>query len=520
MFSLPLLTGFHPSTAAQMNQYLFFLVALIAGILVHLACNKNTQKRPPVINPPKLFDFTGGTTKVDFLQRSYEMVHDNSRENSNRPYTVYTDVGPVIVLPPKFADEMKNNPQLDFMASIEEVFHGSIPGFEIFNSDFAGAILVQVAKKQLTKFLNKITRPLSKETAFSLHELLGHSSDWNEFGLLALNLSLVARLSTRVFLGERLCRDIEWLQVTSQYPVIAFGAAFKLRLYPKIIRPLVHWFLPECQLLRRQYARARSMIEPVINQRLEEKRKALEAGLPVPTFDDAIDWAQEESKQFKYKPATFQLAMSNAAIHTTSDLLSQTLLELLAHPELIQPLRDEIIEVLRIHGWTKLGLYNLKLMDSILKETQRIKPIQMVSMQRVAHADIRLSDGTVIPKGAQCAVANTSRLDSSLYEEPQKFDGYRFLKMRSDPGKENTAQFVTTGINSLGFGHGAHACPGRFFAANEIKIALCHLILKYDLELSPETSPEISWYGFNLNVNQDARIRVRRRKEEINIDSL
>ncbi len=74
------------------------------------------------------------------------------------------------------------------------------------------------------------------------------------------------------------------------------------------------------------------MIEPVINQRLEEKRKALEEGLPVPTLDDAIEWAQEESKQFKYDPATFQLAMSNAAIHTTSDLLSQTILELLAHP--------------------------------------------------------------------------------------------------------------------------------------------------------------------------------------------
>ncbi len=203
------------------------------------------------------------------------------------------------------------------------------------------------------------------------------ATEWTDFGLLDVNLSLVARLSSRVFLGEKLCRDVEWLQITAQYPVTAFGAAYKLRLYPKFLRPLVHWFLPECQRLRRQYARARSMIEPVINQRLEEKRKALEEGLPVPTLDDAIEWAQEESKQFKYDPATFQLAMSNAAIHTTSDLLSQTILELLAHPELIQPLRDEIIEVLRIHGWTKTGLYNLKLMDSVLKETQRIKPIQM-----------------------------------------------------------------------------------------------------------------------------------------------
>lgn len=69
--------------------------------------------------------------------------------------------------------------------------------------------------------------------------------------------------------------------------------------------------------------------------------------------------------------------MADAAVHTTSDLISQTIIELLTHPEYIQPLRDEAIEVLRIHGWTKVGLYNMKLMDSILKETQRVKPISM-----------------------------------------------------------------------------------------------------------------------------------------------
>lgn len=141
-------------------------------------------------------------------------------------------------------------------------------------------------------------------------------------------------------------------------------------------------------------------------------------------------------------------------------------------------------------------------------------------MQRVATADVHLSDGTVIRKGTKCAVANTSRLDSSIYKEPEKFDGYRFLKMRNDSGNEHSAQFVTTGVNSLGFGHGAHSCPGRFFAANELKVALCHLILKYDLELAPGTSPEISWHGWNLNPKQGAKIRVRRRKEEFDIDSL
>ncbi|KAI1752691.1 cytochrome P450 [Xylaria castorea] len=520
MSSLHLPAGFYHPTNTQVQQCLLLVVALVTISLAHTAWNNHTRKRPPIINPSKVFDFTGGSTKVDFLQRSYEMIHDTPRVNSDHPYSVNSDIGPIIVLPPRFADEIKNNPSLSFTKSIEEDFHGSTPGFETFKADSAVAILAQVAKKQLTKFLNKITGPLSKEAAFSLQTLLGDSPEWKEFSLQPVVLSLVARLSSRVFLGEKLCRDPAWLQITTEHPPNAFMAAYKLRLYPKILRPIVHWFLPECQLLRQHYAQAHSVIQPVIDQRKEEKRNALKAGLPAPAYDDAIDWAQEESKQTPWDPVTFQLAMADAAVHTTTDLISQTIIELLNHPELIQPLRDEAIEVLRIHGWTKAGLYNMKLMDSILKETQRVKPIQMISMQRVANADIHLSDGTVILKGTKCSVANTSRLDGGFYEEPEKFDGYRFLKMRNDPGKEHSAQFVTTGVESLGFGHGTHACPGRFFAANEVKIAFCHLLLKYDLELGESALSDVTWYGFALNVNKDARIKVRRRKEEIDIDNL
>ncbi|KAI0535120.1 cytochrome P450 [Xylaria digitata] len=520
MSSIPLLMKFYPLADTQAKQCLFVFVALFGATLLHLVWNNRARKLPPAVNPPKLFDFTGESTKVDFLQRSYEIVHSTSGGSSDRPYTVHSDIGPVIMLPPRFVDEIKNHPDLYFLESNAEDFHSSIPGFEVFKADITSTILIQVAKKQLTKFLNKITKPLSKETAFSLQLILGDSTEWKEYSLPTMNLSLVARLSSLVFLGERLCRDSNWLRITSQLPVNLFIAVYRLRMYPKFLRPIVHWFLPECQLIRRQCAEARSIIGPVIKQRQEDRHKALEAGLPVPKYDDAIDWAEEESKKMKYEPATCQISLSIAAIHTTTDLISQTILELLAHPELIQPLRDEAIEVLRIHGWTKSGLYNLKLMDSILKETQRVKPIQMVSLQRISRADIRLSDGTVIPKGTKCAVANTTRLDGNLYEDPQKFDGYRFLKMRSDPGNENSAQFVATGVNSLGFGHGTHACPGRFFAANEVKIALCHLILKYDLELAEGAKSNVTWHGFALDYNRDARIRVRRRNEEIDIDSL
>lgn len=108
-------------------------------------------------------------------------------------------------------------------------------------------------------------------------------------------------------------------------------------------------------------------------------------------------------------------------------------------------------------------------------------PLFLASLNRVAMRQIALSDGTVIPRGATVAVSAHSNQDESIYRHAGSYDGYRFLKKRREPGHEHQHQLVTTSNESCyGFGHGIHACPGRFFAANESKILLSHLLLKYD----------------------------------------
>lgn len=72
-----------------------------------------------------------------------------------------------------------------------------------------------------------------------------------------------------------------------------------------------------------------------------------------------------------------RIALSLFAIHTTSDLLSEVMTQIARHPELFQALRKEIVEVLSRDGLKKTALYNLKLMDSVIKECQRIKPITL-----------------------------------------------------------------------------------------------------------------------------------------------
>ena len=106
----------------------------------------------------------------------------------------------------------------------------------------------------------------------------------------------------------------------------------------------------------------------------------------------------------------------------------------------------------------------------------------------------------------------------AVYTEPEKFDAARFLRMRQQSGAESRHQFITTTPEHMGFGHGQHACPGRFFASNEIKIALCFLLLQYDIRFVPGQGwPKDIEFETVSMTDPKLRMQIRRRQEEINL---
>lgn len=137
-------------------------------------------------------------------------------------------------------------------------------------------------------------------------------------------------------------------------------------------------------------------------------------------------------------------------------------------------------------------------------------------MRRQALKDIKLPDGTTMPEGAVLMVSCHQMWDESIYKNAMEFDPYRYLRMREEtPDNEKAAQLVSTTPNHMGFGHGKLACPGRFFAASEMKILMCHILLKYDIRPSENSTPQILRHGVNLVADPMAKISIRRRKEEI-----
>ena len=141
-----------------------------------------------------------------------------------------------------------------------------------------------------------------------------------------------------------------------------------------------------------------------------------------------------------------------------------------------------------------------------------------VSMTRPVEKPITLSDGTALAVGARLLVANTYD-DPTIYDNPDMFVPNRLLKEREKaPEQMNTWQHVTVFPQHIAFGYGQHACPGRFFASNEMKIAMAHMLLKYDWKSAGDGKETIWDLETTTMSKPKCQEQLRRRKEEINLD--
>jgi cytochrome P450 len=105
--------------------------------------------------------------------------------------------------------------------------------------------------------------------------------------------------------------------------------------------------------------------------------------------------------------------------------------------------------------------------------------------------------------------------NSTIWADAEKFDGYRFQKLRNEPDQSGAVSFVSVSANHMGFGYGKHACPGRFLAGIEAKVVLCRILLKYDFQLVDKELAGAQTDGIMIWRDLRARLKIRKRKEEI-----
>lgn len=116
------------------------------------------------------------------------------------------------------------------------------------------------------------------------------------------------------------------------------------------------------------------------------------------------------------------------------------------------------------------------------------------SFERKVLKPFTFSNGQTIPAGVIIQVPSGGvNFDDTIFEDPETFDAMRYYNLRQakDAAESGVraaevvanSQFVSVGTSSLTFGYGRHACPGRFFAANEIKMVIATMLLHYDMKM-------------------------------------
>ncbi len=136
-------------------------------------------------------------------------------------------------------------------------------------------------------------------------------------------------------------------------------------------------------------------------------------------------------------------------------------------------------------------------------------------MQRVAVKSYTFKDGLSIPAGTIVYIPSYELShDHENYPEPEQFDAYRFFRLRAVENRNRSkAYFTALSDEMLHFGAGAHACPGRFFAAHQIKVMLVEMLRRYEMKFPDgcQGRPPNKLHNFATMPDHEAEVLFKRK---------
>ncbi|OBR04854.1 Cytochrome p450 [Colletotrichum higginsianum IMI 349063] len=479
----------------------------------------------------------------EFLRDPMRFYWEGYQKCKNKAFRVTHYEGERIVLPGTALDELWNmseavlNKNRAYDQSIETIHWVAIR--QSFSSP------LHPFRLNTKSELEQINNTLVSEVEKTVDQTIGTCEDWTSHPIYRTSLRIVAIVSGSVYVGPIVCRNEQFIHDSSKseaYLVFRPGrweyltynrlavhftenvltAVHMLQMYPGWMRPFARFFKRERTQLAKSWAHlkaSKKLVMPIIQQRREEVQAT------GAEYNDMLAWMmakQEEWKQTDDDLAGSMVQLGVASTHNTSSTIAQTLYQLAIRPELVKELREEVKRVCaQFDGkLSPSALHELKILDSVMKEAQRLNPTTPSHFHRYVEKDITLKDGTFIPKGITVeAIFAPPLFDPVLFPDPQKFDPYRFLKLRrgetQDPnGYKNKEQYTFSHATkeNLAWGYGAHVCPGRYFANNEIKLILARMILQYDIRMpggvNEEMKPQRAGMGWVPNLRKPIEFRA------------
>lgn len=180
-----------------------------------------------------------------------------------------------------------------------------------------------------------------------------------------------------MLVGSELCHNDEWIGVTHQYVGSFLKAVSSVRArYHPLLRWTAKYLDADAKEVYKHHRRAADILRPVLRARMDAEEQGVSE-----QHEDGIQWLMNAYRANGKKPTAEQLALdemglSVASIHSSSATLLSTLYDLIDHPDALEEIRGEITIVSQGRStWDRPALASLKLLDSFMKESQRVHSV-------------------------------------------------------------------------------------------------------------------------------------------------
>ncbi|KAK5203107.1 hypothetical protein LTR96_011057 [Exophiala xenobiotica] len=423
-----------------------------------------------------------------------------------------------IILPKEHLEEIKH--------LSNSVFSWQLASRVIFAQDYTGApdrgawsgkALRVGIHQNLAEITERLDHKISEYFKAHLPQNRGQTASIRFMQFL---VPAIGNVTNGLLVDERLSSDPLWVKETCEMAVNRYKSADDVRAWPPHLAALVSPMLESVKELRRSRAYVKMQMTPLFNDL--RAREALDPGEKKRAQKGhyGFDWlwggAPDSLTLDDFSDTMMRTLI--ASIHTTAKTISVALIDLLSQPTYFHELLEEAKLAIRPDG--SVYLDKLPMTDCFLKESQRLTPMFLLTMNRIVTSDYAFkSSGLEVPAKSMTTAASAAiATDPDTFSDPNTFDGHRYWRLRQqDKGTASSLAMGMATTDSLGFGLGNQACPGRFFAVNEMKVVLARLLTGWNLTLEKNGveytggRPEIGYNDFSLIAPVEWGVRLTKK---------
>lgn len=206
---------------------------------------------------------------------------------------------------------------------------------------------------------------------------LPSSYKWQSILVFEKLLRIIGSVSGRVNVGPEISRNAEWLNLYTQYPINFFASISAITQWPRFLRPLVQYTLPQLRCVNTMKARMSEILAPEFAKR--RKAKISESNKPNTMLQWVWDDSTEKDRTNEHQ-SMIQILATVPTTYTVAFAATQALFDLAARPEYIPIIREEfesVCDSCEEKRPTKEAFGKMTKLDSFLKESQRITPLAL-----------------------------------------------------------------------------------------------------------------------------------------------